>query len=117
MYGNLVKKKDNLTFAQYIVFIEEMYESAVYDNAEDFTKVTVDTYSTVVIGVKFVSTLVDWGDQSLVPNIGEDARVKDDVKEFKYSQLEFVVCLFHHFICNTINTTGLFGLEGVYFVL
>ena len=28
------------------------------------------------------STFVDWGDQSLVPNIGEDARAKDDVKEF-----------------------------------
>ena len=71
-----------MTFAQYIVFIEEMYESAVNDNAEDFPKVTVDAYSTVVIGVKFVSTFVDWADQSLVPNIGEDARAKDDVKEF-----------------------------------
>ena len=69
-----------MTFAQYIVFIEEMYESAVNDNAEDFPKVTVDTYSTVVIGVKFVSTFVDWGDQSLVPNIGEDTRAKDDVR-------------------------------------
>ena len=71
-----------LTFAQYIVFTEEMYESAVNDNAEDFPKVAVDAYPTVVIGVKFVSTFVDWGDQSLVPNIGEDARAKDDVKEF-----------------------------------
>ena len=49
-----------------------------------FPKVTVDAYSTVVTGVKFVSVFVDWGDQSLVPNIGEDAR---DVKEFKYSRL------------------------------
>ena len=71
-----------MTFAQYIVFIEEMYESDVNNNAEDFPKVTVDTYSPVVIGVKFVSTFVDWGDQSLVPNIGEDARAKYDVKEF-----------------------------------
>ena len=71
-----------MTFAQYIVFIEEMHESAVNNNAEDFPKVTVDTYSTVVIGVKFVSTFVDWGDRALVPNIGEDARAKDDVKEF-----------------------------------
>ena len=51
-----------------------MYESAVNDNAEDFPKVAVDTYSTVVIGVKSVSTFVYWGDQSLVPNIGEYAR-------------------------------------------
>ena len=71
-----------MTFAQYIVFIEEMYESAVKDNAEDFPKVTVDAYSTVVIGLKFVSTFVDWGDQSMIPNIGEDARGKDDVEEF-----------------------------------
>ena len=74
--------KANLTFAQYIVFTEEMYESAVNDNAEDFPKVAVDSYPTVVIGVKFVYTFVDWGDQSLIPNIGEDARAEDDVKEF-----------------------------------
>ena len=45
-----------------------------------FPKVAVDAYPTVVIGVKFVSTFMDWGDQSLVPNIGEDARAKDDVR-------------------------------------
>jgi hypothetical protein len=56
---------------------------------------------------------VDWGAQFLDPNIGEDARAKDDVKEFKYSQLEFVFCIFYHFIKDTINTTGLFGLEGL----
>ena len=56
-----------------------------------FPKVAVDAYPMVVIGVKFVSTFVDWGYQSLVPNIVEDARAEDDVKEFKYSQLEFVV--------------------------
>ena len=69
-----------MTFAQYIVFTEEMYESAVNDDAEDFPKVAVDSFPTVVIviGVKFVSTFVDWGDLSLVPNIGEDARAKDD---------------------------------------
>jgi hypothetical protein len=49
-----------------------MYESAVNDNAEDFPKVAVDTYTTVVIRVKFVSTSVDWGDQALITNIGED---------------------------------------------
>ena len=59
-----------------------MYESAVNDNAEDFPKVAVVAYSMVVIGVIIVSTFVDWGDQSLVPNIGDDARSKDDVKEF-----------------------------------
>ena len=78
----VIRQSQHLTFAQYIVFIKEMYESAVNDNAEDFPKVTVDAYPTVVIGVKFVSTFVDWGDQSLVPNIEEDARAKDDVEEF-----------------------------------
>ena len=34
----------------------------------------------VIIGVKFVSTFVDWSDQTLVPNVGEDARAEDDVK-------------------------------------
>jgi hypothetical protein len=58
-----------LTFAQYIVSAEEMYKPAVNDKAEDFSKVSVDSYPTVVIGVKFGSTFVDWADQSLVPNI------------------------------------------------
>jgi hypothetical protein len=40
----------------------------------------------------------NWGDQSLVPNIGEEARAEDDVKEFKFSQLEFVVCIIYNFI-------------------
>jgi hypothetical protein len=28
--------------------------------------------------VKFFSSFVDWGNQSLVPNIGEDGRAEDD---------------------------------------
>jgi hypothetical protein len=60
-----------------------MYKSAFNDNAENFLKVAVDTYPTVVIGVKFLSTFVHWGYQSLVPNIGEDVRAEDDVKEIK----------------------------------
>ena len=36
-----------------------MYESAVNYNVEDFPKVAVDAYPTVVIGVKFVSTKVE----------------------------------------------------------
>ena len=57
-----------------------MYESAVNDNAEDCPTVAVSAYHMVVIRVKYVSTFVDWGDQSLVPNIGEVARAEDDVK-------------------------------------
>jgi hypothetical protein len=41
---------------------------------------------------------VDWGDQSLVLNNGESAKAKDDVKEFKHSQLEIVVCVLNHLI-------------------
>jgi hypothetical protein len=46
-----------------------MYGSVVNDNVEDFPNIAVDEYPTVVIEVKCVSTFVDWGDQSLVPNI------------------------------------------------
>ena len=67
---------------------DEMYQSDANDKADDFPKVAAGAYLTVVIGVKFVSTFVNWGYQSLIPNIGEDARAEDDVKEFKYSQLE-----------------------------
>jgi hypothetical protein len=45
-----------------------MYGSAVNDNAEDFPKVAVDAYPTVVNGVKFVSTFVEY------------ARSEDNVK-------------------------------------
>ena len=51
-----------------------MYKSAVNDIAEDSPKFAVDAYPTTVIEVKFVSTFVDWGDQFLGTNIGEDAR-------------------------------------------
>jgi hypothetical protein len=94
-----------------------MWESAVNDNAEDFPKVAVDAYPTVVIGVTFLFTSVDWGDQSLVSCIGGDARAEDKFKDFKNSQLELVVCIFDHFIEDPINTTGLLGLEGWHFVL
>ena len=60
-----------MTFSQYIVFNEGMYSSAVNDNAEDIPKVAVDAYSTVVNGVKFVFTFVDWGDQSLLQILGK----------------------------------------------
>ena len=116
-FRTVIWEKANLTFAQYVVFTEEMYESAVNDNAEDFPKVDVDAYPMVVIGVKFVSSFKDWGDQSLVPDIGEIDRAKDYVKEFNYSQFEVVGCIFYYFTEDTINTTGLFGLQGFYFVL
>ena len=73
--------KSQFDICSVIAFNKKLYESAVNDNADDFPKVAVDAYTTVVIGVKFVSTFVDWGDQSLVPNIGEDARAEDDVKD------------------------------------
>ena len=53
----------------------------------------------------------------MVPNTGEYARGEDDVKEFKYIQLEFVVYIFYNLMKDTINPTGLFGLEGLYFFL
>ena len=66
-----------MTFAQNIVFIEEMYESAVNDNAEDFPKVAVYAYPTLVIGVKFVYTFVDW----------KMPEIRRMLKRFKYSHL------------------------------
>jgi hypothetical protein len=73
---------------------EDCPKVAVDDNAEDCPKVAVDASPAEFIGVKFVSAFVDWDDPFLVPNIVDDARAEDDVKEFKYSQLECVVCIF-----------------------
>ena len=53
--------------------------------------------------------------QSFVPHIGEVARAEEDVNEFKYSQLEYVVCIYDHFIEDTVNTTGLFWVGGFVF--
>jgi hypothetical protein len=60
--------------------------------------IAVNTDSTVIIGVKFVSTFVACGNQTLVPNIGEYARSKNNVGEFKNSPFEFVVCIFYNFV-------------------
>jgi hypothetical protein len=73
-----------------------MLESAVDDTAEDFSEIAID--SLVIIGVKCVSTFVDRGDQTLVPNIGEDAIAEDNAEEFNNSLFEFVVCIFYHFV-------------------
>jgi len=48
----------------------------------DFPKFTVNADIAVIVGVKFVSTFVERSYQTLVPNIGEDPRVKDNIKEF-----------------------------------
>ena len=73
-----------MTFAQYIVFAEEMYESDVNDNADVFPKDAVDAYPGSYWG-QICLHFVDWGDPS-------------SVKEFMYSQLEFVVGIFYHLI-------------------
>ena len=71
-----------MTFAQYIVFNEDMNESDVNDNAEDLSKGCYLRISHCSYWGQNLSPLVYLSDQSLVPNIGEDARAKDDVKEF-----------------------------------
>ena len=94
-----------------------MYESAVNDTAEDFPKVAFDAYPTVVIRVKFVYTFVDWGDQSLVPNIGEDARAKDDVEEFSIANWNLLSVYFIISLRIPSTPQAFFGLKGLYFVL
>ena len=64
------------------MFSKEVLESVVYYHAKDFPKVTVNTDSTVIIGVEFVATFVERRYQSLVPNTGKDPRAKDNVKKF-----------------------------------
>ena len=75
-----------MTFAQYIVFIEEMHESAVNDNAEDFPKVAVDTYPHGSYWGQMCLHFCGLG--SFDRNIMEDTRTEDVVKELKYGQLD-----------------------------
>jgi hypothetical protein len=72
-----------------------MYESAVNDYAEDFPKVAVDAYPTVVNGVKFVSTFVDWGDQPYFQILGKRPELRMMLNSL---DVEFVICMFYHFI-------------------
>ena len=79
---------------KYIVLTEELYESAVNGNAEDFPTVALDTYPLVVIGVKFVSTFVDWDDQSLVPNTGNMPELRMMLKSFSIANWNLLFVYF-----------------------
>ena len=105
MKGNLVKKKpirhkikytwlaDVNASVQHIVFTEEIYESTINDNAEDFPKVAIDAYPPVVIGVKCISAFEYWGDHSLVPNIPKVIVCKPEAKYIQGMFLRQNVCI------------------------
>ena len=94
-----------MTFAQYIVFTEEMYESVVNYNAEDFTKVAVDAYPTVVIGVKLVSPL------------GKMPELRMMLKSFSMANWNLLSVYFIISLRIPSTPQAFFGLEGFYFVL
>ena len=83
-----------------------MYKSAVNDNTEDCPKVAVDAFPKVVIRVKFGFTFVDWGCQSLVPNIGVDARAEKDLKSLSLANwnLWVYISLSLSLFCSRLRT-------------
>ena len=89
--------------------------SDVNDNAEDFPKVAVDAYLKVVIVFKFVSTFVNCGYQSLVPNIGEDARAEMMLKSLSIANWNlWSVCFI--ISCRIPSTSqAFFWVEGFVF--
>ena len=71
-----------MVFAYGIIVSQEVKGSAIYNHTDNFSEVAFDTDLSVVISVKFISTFVDWANQSLVPNSGEDPRAKKSLKQF-----------------------------------
>ena len=69
-----------LALAQDIMFSEEVLQSAVQDAAEQLPQVAADTDASVIIWVKFVSTLKDWCDDSFTPEVREMSDTQNKVK-------------------------------------
>ena len=75
--------KSNQAFTQDIVLIKEVYNSYIYNTTENLPQVTVHTNASVIVRVKFVSVLKDWGYESLIPDIREITYTQDQIKQFK----------------------------------
>ena len=54
----------------------------MYNTTENLTQVTVHTNASVIVWVKFVSVLKDWGYESLIPDVREITYTQDQVKQF-----------------------------------
>ena len=56
--------------------------SSINNTPENLPQITANTDALVIVGVKFVSILIDWGYQSPVPGFRKAASLKNQVKEF-----------------------------------
>lgn len=74
--------KSNLAFTQDIVLIKEVQNSYIYNTTENLPQVTVHTNASVIVRVKFVSVLKDWGYESLIPDVREITYTQDQIKQF-----------------------------------
>ncbi len=71
--SSIIRKKANLTRAQDIVFVKEVYYSIVSNTAKYLPQITAHTNASEIIRVQFVSTLVNRGNESLAPDVRRTA--------------------------------------------
>ena len=74
--------KSNWAFTQDIVLIKEVQYSYIYHTTENLPQVTVHTNASVIVRVKLVSVLKDWGYESLIPNVREITYTQDQIQQF-----------------------------------
>ena len=66
-------KKADLVSTQGIGFVKEGLKSPIYNAIKNLPQITVHT--SVIIRVQFFSTLMNWGNNSLIPDVRKTARI------------------------------------------
>ncbi len=77
---------------------KEVYKSGVDDAAEQLPQITAHTDASVLVWVWFVSTLEYGRYESSVPGFREMTNTQNQVEQFNYGQLEFMIRIFQHLI-------------------
>ena len=72
--------ESNLGFAQDIVFGKEVEKSSIHNTTENLPQITVHTDASVVVRVKFVSVFVDWGYESMIPDVRKVTYAQDQIE-------------------------------------
>ncbi len=67
--SSMIWKEANLTWAQDIVFVKEVYNST----AKYLPQITAHTHASRIIRVRFISTLVDRSNKLLAPDVRNTA--------------------------------------------
>lgn len=78
-----------------ILCLEDLY-SGINDTAENLTQVTAHTDALVVVGVKFISALVGWGNKTPAPDLRKAASLEDEVHQCEQNLLDLRTAALQH---------------------